>query len=391
MAASRSLSFAFSSARPSIRVSPSAKAASTARTGYSSIMLGARSGGTRTPFSRRVARADVGDRLAAFLALVLEGDIGAHFLQRDVEAGARRIDQHALDRDVGARHQQAAATRNAAELGSPGTTTSRPSSSAWPLTVMRAAPSRIVRDHLGAEVARASARCGRGSPPARSRWSRPAPAGRRAGSPTSPAPTAPAAGTRSAPASTTRETCSGSRSRSAGIDRDAHLLQRGQDATHRPARQRGVADHLDRHVVAGDARPSSAACRCRRCRNRAVRRAAAGRRRRAPAPPSRSRSFVAAAPSCADDACGVEHVLGLEQPGDAGAAGGERAEHQGAVRDRLVAGHPDAAGEGPEREAVRGRAGGGRHGCFRQLSAIAGRVSMLDGHQPRPHLDCQRR
>ena len=38
----------------------------------------------------------------------------------------------------------------------------------------------------------------------------------------------------------------------------------------------------------------------------------------------------------------VEHVLGLQQAGDGGAAGGERAEHQGAVRDRLVARHPHA-------------------------------------------------
>ena len=34
-----------------MRVSPSAKEASTASTGYSSIMLGARSGGTMTPFN----------------------------------------------------------------------------------------------------------------------------------------------------------------------------------------------------------------------------------------------------------------------------------------------------------------------------------------------------
>ena len=44
VAASRSLSFTFSSASPSMRVSPSAKAATTARIGYSSIMLGARCG-----------------------------------------------------------------------------------------------------------------------------------------------------------------------------------------------------------------------------------------------------------------------------------------------------------------------------------------------------------
>ena len=40
---------------------------------------------------------------------------------------------------------------------------------------------------------------------------------------------------------------------------------------------------------------------------------------------------------------GVDHVLAFEQPGDAGLADRERAEDQGAVRDRLVAGHAHAA------------------------------------------------
>ena len=51
MVARRSLSFTRNSARPSIFVSPSAKAAITDRIGYSSIIEGARSGGTVIPFN----------------------------------------------------------------------------------------------------------------------------------------------------------------------------------------------------------------------------------------------------------------------------------------------------------------------------------------------------
>ena len=51
---------------------------------------GARSGGTRTPLQPGVPHDEVGDRLAAVLALVVEGDVGAHLAQRVVEAGARR-------------------------------------------------------------------------------------------------------------------------------------------------------------------------------------------------------------------------------------------------------------------------------------------------------------
>ena len=60
-------------------------------------MLGARSGGTRTPLSLEWRTRDVGNRLAALLALVREGDVGAHLPERHVEAGAGRIDQHAFD------------------------------------------------------------------------------------------------------------------------------------------------------------------------------------------------------------------------------------------------------------------------------------------------------
>ena len=50
-AASRSLSFTLSSLKPRMRVAPEAKAAATARIGYSSIIEGARAAGTSTPRS----------------------------------------------------------------------------------------------------------------------------------------------------------------------------------------------------------------------------------------------------------------------------------------------------------------------------------------------------
>ena len=86
-----------------MRVVPSAQDAATARMGYSSIMVGARSAGTSTPFSAAALDAEIGHRLAADLAFVLEGDVGAHVAQRLVEAGAQRIDADILDRDVAAR------------------------------------------------------------------------------------------------------------------------------------------------------------------------------------------------------------------------------------------------------------------------------------------------
>ena len=44
-------------------------------------MVGARSGGTSTPFSAECARAQIADRLAALLAPVRDGDVRAHFAQ----------------------------------------------------------------------------------------------------------------------------------------------------------------------------------------------------------------------------------------------------------------------------------------------------------------------
>ncbi len=49
---------------------------------------------------------------------------------------------------------------------------------------------------------------------------------------------------------------------------------------------------------------------------------------------------------CAQGRGGGKNVFALEQPGNAAAPDGQRSEHQGAVTDRLVAGHTDASGQG---------------------------------------------
>jgi len=59
---------------------------------------------------------------------------------------------------------------------------------------------------------------------------------------------------------------------------------------------------------------------------------------------------------------GCQHVLAFEEPRYLGAADGERAEHQRAVRNRFVARHPDRAGQRRRRARrdQRGRRRGNR-------------------------------
>ena len=106
VASSRSDSLTRSSLRPRMRVVPSANAAATARIGYSSIMVGARSGGTSTPFSARAAHPQVGDLLAALVAPLQHLDRRAHLPQRRQQAGAQRVEHDAVEHDLGARHDQ---------------------------------------------------------------------------------------------------------------------------------------------------------------------------------------------------------------------------------------------------------------------------------------------
>ena len=55
-------------------------------------MDGARSAGTSTPFSAERAHAQIGDLLAALVALLELSIVGAHFAQRREQAGAQRIE-----------------------------------------------------------------------------------------------------------------------------------------------------------------------------------------------------------------------------------------------------------------------------------------------------------
>src|SRR5262249_41555894 len=69
---------------------------------------------------------------------------------------------------------------------------------------------------------------------------------------------------------------------------------------------------------------------------------------------------------------GVDHILAFEQPGNAGLPDRERAEDEGAVRDRLVAGHARAALEGA-------RAAGGKRGFSGVVHVRARFRALLHG------------
>jgi len=83
---------------------------------------------------------------------------------------------------------------------------------------------------------------------------------------------------------------------------------------------------------------------------------------------------------------GAEHVVGLEQPLDGGLAHRHGAEHQRAVRDRLVAGHADAADE--RTVGSGGERGGGSGVGHRRATILAGKREeappITDGTTPSP-------
>ena len=169
---------------------------------------------------------------------------------------------------------------------------------------------------------------------------------RRAAPPTSPAPRRPAGGTRSAAACPARVTVAGSRSPERAST--CTPMRRSGSSTRPIGRrdERGVAGegggegvaagdaHGEAHAGAGiavvdDAPPARGG---RRRRGRATRQAPGAVR-------------VTRRAEGAHGGGGGEHVLALEQALDRGLADGERAEHQRAVRDRLVARRPDRARE----------------------------------------------
>src|ERR1700709_379986 len=112
VASSRSDSLTRNSCKPRMMVVPSAKPAATASTRYSSIIDGARSGGTSTPrsFEARtrncalsLPRSPRPAGVAAHLALL---DRATHLAQRGEQPGAQRIGHHVGQHDVGALDDQ---------------------------------------------------------------------------------------------------------------------------------------------------------------------------------------------------------------------------------------------------------------------------------------------
>jgi hypothetical protein len=126
-----------------------------------------------------------------------------------------------------------------------------------------------------------------------------------------------------------------------GLEPGAELLERRDHPAHRPLRQRSIADAARRqwrgcHQTHGKA---DAGARIAEIERR-PRRGEAGDTH-ALHPPQAIFAARRCGPQGGHGLGAVEHVLGLEQALDAGFADGHGAQHQGPVRNRLVAGNPD--------------------------------------------------
>ena len=179
VAASRSDSFTRSSCRPRMIVVPSAKLAATASTRYSSIIDGARSGGTSTPRSceARTRNSAIGSPASPRLSQFV--DLRAHLAQGRDQAGAQRIGHHVGQHDLRIRHDQRRdhRERGRRRIGGHHDRRALQLRLAFQrnLAAMRAVR---LRRRPRRRNAAASARCGRGSTPSRSPSScraRPAP------------------------------------------------------------------------------------------------------------------------------------------------------------------------------------------------------------------------
>ncbi len=142
----------------------------------------------------------------------------------------------------------------------------------------------------------------------------------------------------------------------------AHALQRIEHAPHRPLAQRGVAVEAGGHRPAGhraEHQPAAGARIAEIERRRRAHEAADADAMDAPD------TVVAALQPGAERAHhvgGVQHVLAFQQAGDRGLAHGERPQDEGAVRDRLVAGHAGAALQRAGAAGGQRRQFGGGHG-----------------------------
>ena len=143
---------------------------------------------------------------------------------------------------------------------------------------------------------------------------------------------------------------------------DAHPLQRIEHARHRPLRQRGIARHAHRHVVARDQAHHQARAGAGVAEIEFAVRLRPIPRRRAPAPPRYRPVFRIGQPSACSALAVLSTSSASSSPVMRGAAGGDRPEHQGPVRDRLVARHPDPPRQGGRSGRRQGLGMGVRHG-----------------------------
>ena len=204
----------------------------------------------------------------------------------------------------------AAAVRNAAELGSPGTLTVRPSSSASPATVMAREPSLRSATVTSAPKWRSM----------RSVWSRVASRlddGRGAGR-MQPGEQHGRLDLRRGDRQAILDrqqvgrAAKGQRQRVLAVllDLQPHLLQRLEHAAHGPARQRGIAHEPGTAYRGRRPRPSSAAGRCRNCRSRCRRSGSA----RPPTPRPSTSQVAPTLRTGQPSACSALAVLSTSSP-----------------------------------------------------------------------------
>ena len=328
-------------------VVPSAKAAATASTRYSSIIEGARSGGTSTPrsFEARTRNWAIGSPASPRTWLSsIDAPISRSVVNSPVRSGLVMTSDRTRSEPSTIR---AATIGNAADDGSAGTTTPAPCSSGWPVSaILRPwAPSRVeticapkcfsissVWSRL-ASVSITVVIAGRRQPRQQHRG---LDLGR---------------GHRRAVQDRQRIARALQRQRqaaalTAGDDPGAHQFQRIDDPPHRPRAQRGIAveDGRDRAAGHGPHHQPAAGAGIAEI-ERSLRLREPGDADPAHDPRERAGSLHLRAQR-PHRFGGIEHVFALEQARNPGFADRQRAQDQGAVGNRLVAGNADFSGQG---------------------------------------------
>jgi hypothetical protein len=134
-----------------------------------------------------------------------------------------------------------------------------------------------------------------------------------------------------------------------------HQFQGIEDPPHRPAPQRGVAVEDRGNRAAGDRphhQPTAGTGIAEIQRRFGLREPGHADTAHRPCEIAGPIHFCA---ECLHGLGGIEHVFALEQPGNPGFADGKRAQDQGPVRDRLVAGNADFSGQGTARTGFKRR------------------------------------